>query len=111
MQDQPELDLDLDEIEARSSIATKGPWEFIPPGSLVGHSLRAVVKTNWELIDWICQFQLSNRPNWYNDGVFIAHARADVPALIAEGRKLRRENGQLIGELAVEQTNRQRYQE
>lgn len=54
----------LDEIEARLSAATPGPW----------------TRTQWE----------EEQPGvpWDADAEFIAHAREDVPALIAVVRKV-----------------------
>lgn len=71
----------LDEIEARADAATEGPWkvdeyealDVWSPAGLV--SSAAPVKTD------------ERKPE--ADAEFVAHARSDVPALVAEVRRLR----------------------
>ena len=76
----------LDEIEARANAATEGPWEVdpftwkpghpIPPSEWLGIEATGPVKGEVARI----------RPNEDEDHAnaeFIAHARADVPALVA----------------------------
>lgn len=75
---------ELQEIEARANAATEGPWDAClssgvcraPPGedhhSSIGH-----IRTK-------------------QDQEFIAHARTDVPKLVAEVRRLRKLTG--VGE-------------
>jgi len=89
----PDRHLDLDEIEARANAASGGPWEWcdygnsgqalIQPGSGT-HDLNVLKTTD----DW---------PPNLRDATFIAHARTDVPALIAEVKRLR---GEVAGALA-----------
>jgi hypothetical protein len=85
--------LDLDAIEARAEAATEGPWQYdgMPlredaeyghivtgggtPGSMREHQ-----------ICWVGETLNLRAPE---DAEFIAHARADVPALLAEVRRLR----------------------
>jgi hypothetical protein len=66
--------LDIDAIEARVNAATKGPWS--PSGVahmlLGGECLNPLTDDQAEL-----------------DGLFIAHGRSDVPAMIEEIRRLR----------------------
>ena len=66
---------ELDAIEARANAATEGPWEW-----------RAGFVTMLPSDD-----DLFERVGGGNakDEEFVAHARADVPALIAEARRLR----------------------
>ena len=69
----------LDEIEARANAATEGPWyhrgdqdevpQVMGPLKEVGHLLTQ---------SWIA-YKVCERP----DAEFIAHAREDVPALVA----------------------------
>lgn len=74
--------LDLDAIEARANAATPGPW-------------------HWEAEDDCRTLVAADLPNvepllFFDDGwaqpcdrEFVAHAREDVPALVAEVRLLR----------------------
>lgn len=66
--------LDLDAIEVRASIATQGPW---------GKDGCDVFEETSEFGDVIAECGLSGV-----DADFIAHARADVPALVARVREL-----------------------
>ena len=74
----------LDEIEARANAATQGPWEWHPymgSGATLAkpnrpfHELNILKTTD----DW---------PPVAADAEFIAAARTDVPALLAEVRRL-----------------------
>lgn len=76
--------IDLDAIEARAKAATPGPWRVNPrveadPGETDGHGWLAGPPAAIEY-----EAALFNR-----DADFIAAAREDVPALIAEVRRLR----------------------
>jgi hypothetical protein len=75
-------DAELDAIEARCRAATSGPWGFRPLVAIES-AAREVVG-----IDWITEdtADLALRDE---DGAFIAAARTDVPALVAEVRRLR----------------------
>lgn len=66
----------LDAIEARANAATPGPWTLDHPDD--GTEITGPDSTVTEL-----------------DIQFIIHARTDIPALIAEIRRLRRELGRL----------------
>ena len=74
----------LQEIEARANAATPGPWGAdCAEGMrsvLSGGGLRALV------VPWVSGALLSQ-----GDSAFIAAARTDVPALVAEARQLRAE--------------------
>ena len=73
--------IDLDEIEARANAAAKGPWKF-PHRDYPG-----VVTSHLGCL-WNPETGEINDPS---DAEFIAHAREDVPALVAEVKRLRRE--------------------
>lgn len=75
-------DEELKAIEERANAATPGPWRGFDTGVLSGPR-------------WVVGNEESRQ--FYNlaDGRFIAHAREDVPALIAEVRRLRAENERL----------------
>lgn len=78
----------LQEIEARADAATEGPWykEDV--------SERDVRRTGWGVCirgTWNMVLE-SVDPNNEHDADFIAHARTDIPVLIAEIRRLQREN-------------------
>lgn len=117
MTDQPQP-LDLDAIEARANNATRGPWEprphqhaasgcrclgchEDPTGWTIDHAnttfcddavakLSAAGKTN----DFGRELDSCDEGPFltYADAEFAAHAREDVPALLAEIRRLRAEN-------------------
>jgi hypothetical protein len=73
---------ELDEIEARCDAASPGPWKYPYRGfpGVVG-SKRGCLWTSG---------RHEGRVNHEADAEFIAHARQDVPDLIAEIRRLRR---------------------
>ena len=72
-------------IEARANAATEGPWYFVYAGS-----------SDWSVLkktddDEFCVADLHrHRKVACPDAEFIAHARTDVPALVAEVRRLRK---------------------
>lgn len=68
-------DEELNAIEARCKAATPGPW--------LGDSGRDIVVRDGG--DWVSVFDYK-APN----AEFIAHARADLPGLLAEVRRLQR---------------------
>lgn len=68
-------DEELQAIEARERAATDGPWEYL--GGVVMNAVQAVNEGYEGLIEPA-------------DGNFIAHARQDIPALIAEVKRLSR---------------------
>ena len=95
--------LDLDAIEARVNAATPGPWitgvrwedpcdvYWVPinrPGSDPDnpHQPDRIALIRYET----CGFQYPHYEA-LSDAAFIAHARTDVPALVAEVRRLRAE--------------------
>ena len=91
-------DAELKEIEARCDAATEGPWEV---GYCYGLSRDARCACSvkpaggeYYYTDAIVASDARDEcghPMFLVDAEFIAHARADVPALIAEVRRLRNE--------------------
>jgi len=89
--------LDLDAIEARANAATPGPWlnadkKDIGKDWLIGSVIDC--GTTLELSDRIVTTDRLSGLNVtsggaHEDAEFIAHARTDIPALIAEIRALR----------------------
>jgi hypothetical protein len=73
-----ETPLDLDAIERRANAATPGPWDCYSDDE----NTYAVQESDDG--DMICEAMESLK-----NANFIAHARTDVPALIAEVRNLR----------------------
>lgn len=75
--------IDLNKIKARTTAATPGPWEKIE--SHLGKKEPYYGVYTWDkksITGWgrVCQ------PG--NDAAFIAHARVDIPALVAEVDRL-----------------------
>ena len=76
-------DAELDAIEARCRAATEGPWDFDrEAGEINGYrgSERWLIGGVW----------------MGTDGEFAAAARTDVPALVAEVRRLREDRDQAV---------------
>lgn len=76
-------DAELHEVEVRAKTATEGPWEH--------DQVESEGRLSWTV-------EMPKRPSNISeaevftslaDAEFIAHARADVPALVAEIRELR----------------------
>ena len=65
----------LDEIEARTTAATEGPWTWATHSTADGDEWAVFSPADWALA--------TNRDGWGYDAEFIAHARQDVPALVA----------------------------
>jgi len=107
MTDQP-ASLDLDDIEARVNAATDGPWGFYDGETYadVAADMQVTSPGSYNYREKIARLE---DENYWDDGdhedhddsrapeqmaanaAFIAHAREDVPALIAEIRRLRDE--------------------
>ena len=75
--------LDLDAIEARANAATPGPWTFLPDQRLERRGL-GILGPSFERV------ALMPEPAGAHpaDALFVAHARTDVPALVARVREL-----------------------
>lgn len=92
-------DLDLDAIQARADAATPGPWEF--DDEVLGV---------WTAADGALGGGICDPHDEYARGLnhplenmrFVAHARQDIPLLVAEVRRLRKiiERQNLTGGLA-----------
>jgi len=52
---------------------TPGPWKMKPPGTIVAHSDKCVVK-HPASFDWVATVQVSNVPQWEANGRLIAAA-------------------------------------
>lgn len=93
---QPEP-LDLAAIQARADAATEGPWETMRAGLL---GTRVVhVDGEWEGIvpaEFITMVTPALKK--FDDALFMAHARTDVPALLAYARDLEARVGRVEAE-------------
>lgn len=88
-------DEQLSEIEARANAATPGPWAAGVDHHYFGHAYINTPTDCYE-IDDTARMNASaydDERRHHNqldaDAVFMAHAREDVPALVAEVRRLR----------------------
>ena len=84
--------LDLEAIKARAAAATEGPWEWGDP-TIGQHWSRpqpwaTVVDDEVNCGDY-CYGGSSSPIKSDADGQFLAHAREDIPALVAEVERLR----------------------
>jgi hypothetical protein len=81
--------LDLDAIEARAEAATEGPWW--PEGKVIG-GWRIYARDREQAPDFTevgsVREVFVGTGQHDADADFIAHARTDVPALLAEVRRL-----------------------
>ena len=104
-------DAALDGIEARANAATDGPWDYPYPGK---NYITTPVDIDVTEADWggegLRRYRLAcsdDRNAWRAQDVeFIAHARTDVPALVAalraereEVTRLRESNDYLTGRI------------
>ena len=92
---------ELVEIEARAAAATPGPWEwnggqFEDARLQWGDKFVLFASLYMPRGNWEAYVDVSDA-----DMDFIAAARSDVPALVAEVRRLRAENDALRRELAL----------
>lgn len=78
----------LREIEARAAAATKGPWfeQYEYDGQRTVAMIRSVDRTF--CINKANHVEGLPHQQTLANGMFIAHAREDVPALVAEVRRL-----------------------
>lgn len=98
--------LDLEAIKKRAESATPGPWEWEPPSedpypmydeSLIGPVLDGEKFPVQVLSGW--GYDASGTNCEPQDREFIAHARTDVPALVAEVERLRAREHNLVHDL------------
>lgn len=92
MNAQPLTDHQLDEIEARAAAATPGPWKR--KAELASHIVYVDSPDGTFSVLWNAEWATDA------DGEFTAHARKDVPALLAEVRRLQ-DKARELGELAA----------
>lgn len=76
---------ELAAIKARANAATEGPWTWASHTTADGDE--------WAVFDPADHALASNRDGWAPDAEFIAHARSDVPALLAEVEQLKANPG------------------
>lgn len=84
----------LAEIEARAEAATEGPWydENVSEKDVRPTGWSINIGGSWDMV----LGDYGNRePNHEDDARFIAHARTDIPYLLAKVRELRGENERL----------------
>lgn len=96
---------ELEAIKQRVNAATPGPWEADYDPRTDGAD---------QIVDpqgfTICFMSVpSVSVDFDGDTDFIAHARADVPALVAEVERLRAENTRLVEELSQVRAGFQNY--
>lgn len=95
----PLRDEELAAIRARADAATRGPWEWQSAWNgqffwLSGAEDRSVLAAVLDDGSAGGEYEQTIAPD-SADGLFVAHARADVPRLLAEIDRLRRENATL----------------
>lgn len=99
----PVTDERLAAIEARVAAAKRAPWQAFrfPGGCFAGRPIRG------EYLLFVSWDGESGAGVAYSDGSldegdaeFIAHARQDVPALVREVRRLRRQLAEVVHEAA-----------
>jgi hypothetical protein len=86
--------MNLDEIKKRCEAATPGPWRWADWGAIFGtrekemFTLESSPLRSW----WwsACVLSCEQEPDEPADKAFIAHAREDVPALVAEVERLQK---------------------
>lgn len=89
--------IDLEAIKARCEAATPGPWEWMSPPwttdpRVLVRRIGDNVEASFQVIDADPsggEYSLAIDPGG-PDAAFIAHARTDVPALVAEVEQLRK---------------------
>jgi hypothetical protein len=84
------VELDLDAIRARVDNATEGPW--------VAHSGYVETVPEFDLHRFDIMGETISQSAESRDAEFIAHARTDVPALLAEVERLRNAACDLLDE-------------
>jgi hypothetical protein len=88
------VSLDLEPIKAREQVATPGPWELVGSTEILAHSdtPEAIVLADTNF------WARPATPQQRADAAFIAAARTDVPALIAEVEYLRESRRAVVAE-------------
>lgn len=75
----------LDEIQARANAATPGPWECMGETVFGTYSYIRKCKSHWPITE------TARNKDHEKNGMFIAHAREDIPWLISELRSAQQE--------------------
>ena len=83
----PNLPSDLAAIRARCEAATKGPWKWNGEG-FSAPSRTAIDKARGEEVTFL-SVPLTSGSCWQEDLTFIAHAREDLPLLLARLEEMR----------------------
>lgn len=94
------MSLDIEAIKARCEAATEGPWFVDRVGEINDPS--------WHIADAIRWQGWTNALRFDEDretAEFVAHARADVPALVAEVERLRAELAWVRSVITLHQQN------
>ena len=82
-------DEELNAIEARANVATPGPWLMRESEDIGDRVVEAISAVKGPLFEDIVKTDSGTYPPGLNDAAFIAAARDDVPALVAEVRALK----------------------
>lgn len=90
----------INEIRARCDAATPGPWRMIHESENYYHRPYCTVPRDGNN-NSVCQsFATRENKSLVANGIFIAHARQDIPWLLGELEKAQREICRLCEELA-----------
>lgn len=82
------------EISARCAAATEGPWQIDErlPNCYIRHEGQGFpIAAMWHT---------ANGSNYKNDAAFIAHARQDIPVLLAEIERLSKRDSPLMPQMS-----------
>lgn len=87
----------LAEIEARVDAATPGPWQSVyeyPYDSAAAGRIRAFRSSSPDVLMTVHERYVGHQTSDQHEATatFVAHAREDIPDLLTEVRRLRREN-------------------
>lgn len=88
-------DEQINEIEARANAAQRGPWTVGYPDRPSANRAWVDGPHGWDIVDRDCAYDIG-------DAEFIAHSRADVPALIAALREARAVARDILGLALIE---------
>lgn len=95
----PAAELDLEAIEGRVAKTTPGPWDAVLQETSLGTKVGLYIKG-------LPSYQVCGdgvKGMFASDAEFIAHARTDIPALLAEVRRLKSENERLSEAVTLQQ--------
>jgi len=95
--------LDLDAIEARLARATPAPWRLKPQDPAKIHRGTVQVEEDGQGVEVIAECYCgAYEGHGLHNAAMIAHARTDIPALVARVRELEAERDQLAATIANE---------